>query len=76
MQSPIQVDTENRLLNRPLEEFYQMADEYYPPKPPKYHHPVVAKPNPPKQAPPTSARSESTSKSAKIQPLGKNLLEK
>ncbi|CAG2257983.1 unnamed protein product [Mytilus edulis] len=78
MQSaPIQVDKENRLLNRPLEEFYEMAEDYCPSKLPKYHHPVVIKPpTQPKSAPPKSSRSDGTSKSARTHQLGRNLLEK
>ncbi|CAC5422787.1 unnamed protein product [Mytilus coruscus] len=78
MQSaPIQVDKENRLLNRPLEEFYEMAEDYCPSKLPKYHHPVVSKPpTQPKSAPPKSSRSDGTSKSARTHQLGRNLLEK
>ena len=68
----VPVNTENRLLNRPLEEFYEMAEDYYPPKLPKYHHPVVNRPVPPKSAPPNVDRSE---KSARVKPLGRNLLE-
>ncbi|XP_076116989.1 uncharacterized protein LOC143084815 isoform X2 [Mytilus galloprovincialis] len=78
MQSaPIQVDKENRLLNRPLEEFYEMAEDYCPSKLPKCHHPVVSKPpTQPKSAPPKSSRSDGTSKSARTHQLGRNLLEK
>lgn len=68
----VPVNTENRLLNRPLEEFYEMTEDYYPPKLPKYHHPVVNRPVQPKSAPPNVDRSE---KSARVKPLGRNLLE-
>ncbi|KAK3100562.1 hypothetical protein FSP39_021820 [Pinctada imbricata] len=59
-----------------LEEFYQLTDGYYPPKLPKYHHPVVSKPKTPGSTKSDHLDPSSRATSAKTAPLGRDLLGK